>query len=202
MRRLSFVVSAPSGTGKTTIIQRVIGDDPHYEFVISTTSRAMREGEVEGKNYFFVTADIFEEKIERGEFIEWAKVHENYYGITKKEIDRIRDIGKIPIFDVDVQGAQSLKKKLADGVFIFIVPPSLEVLRDRLKNRKTEDESQMAVRLNNAIKELSQYGLYDYIIVNDDVEKSCTSFRSIVHAELCRKSRAFHKIEEMIGGNS
>lgn len=201
MKRLSFVVSAPSGTGKTTIIQNIIGQSDQYEFVISTTTRSRRNDEAHGKNYNFVPEEYFKQMIEEGEFIEWAFVHQHYYGITKKEIDRIRDSGKTPIFDVDVQGAKSLRKKLADGVFIFIVPPSVEALRERLKNRKTETEEQITVRLNNALNEMKQYELYDYLVVNENVEESCKQFHAILVSESCKKERNYYRIQNMIGGD-
>jgi len=201
VKRLSFVVSAPSGTGKTTIIQNIIKQSDHYEFVISTTTRPRRNDEIHGKNYNFVPEDGFKKMIEEGEFIEWAFVHQHYYGITKKEIDRIRDSGKTPIFDVDVQGAKSLRKKLADGVFIFIVPPSVEALRERLMKRKTETEEQITIRLNNALNEMMQYNLYDYLVVNEKVEDSCDQFHSILVSESCRKDRSYYKIQNMVGGD-
>ena len=201
MKRLSFVVSAPSGTGKTTIIQNIVGHSDNYEFVISTTTRPRRNDEIDGKNYIFVQEDVFKNMIEENAFIEWAFVHQHYYGITKKEIDRIRDSGKTPIFDVDVQGAKSLRKKLADGVFIFIVPPSVEALKERLMNRKTETEEQITVRLNNALNEMRQYELYDYLVVNEKVEESCDQFHAILVSESCRKERNYNKIRNMVGGD-
>jgi guanylate kinase len=201
VKRLSFVVSAPSGTGKTTIIQNIIGHSDNYEFVISTTTRPRRNDEIDGKNYIFVQENVFKKMIDESAFIEWAFVHQHYYGITKKEIDRIRDSGKTPIFDVDVQGAKSLRKKLADGVFIFIVPPSVEALKERLMNRKTETEEQIAVRLNNALNEMRQYELYDYLVVNEKVEESCDQFNAILVSESCRKERNFNKIRNMVGGD-
>ena len=201
MKRLSFVVSAPSGTGKTTIIQNIVGHSDNYEFVISTTTRPRRNDEIDGKNYIFVQEDVFKNMIEENAFIEWAFVHQHYYGITKKEIDRIRESGKTPIFDVDVQGAKSLRKKLADGVFIFIVPPSVEALKERLMNRKTETEEQITVRLNNALNEMRQYELYDYLVVNEKVEESCDQFHAILVSESCRKERNYNKIRNMVGGD-
>lgn len=133
--------------------------------------------------------DEFHEMVRRGEFIEWAEVHRNYYGTTKKEVDRIKSTGKIPIFDVDVQGARQLKGRIDDAVFIFIVPPSVESLRERLVKRDTESTEQIELRLANAIKELKDYVLYDYVIINDSIDSSVESMRNIVGAESCRMHR-------------
>ena len=198
-RDLSIVVSAPSGTGKTTIIQEVIRGSGNFEFVVSTASRARRPTEVSDKNYYFVGAAEFRGMIDRGEFIEWALVHENYYGITKKEIDRIRATGKIPIFDVDVQGAHTLRGKLPDAVFIYIVPPSLDVLSERLRGRGTDSEEQVRIRLKNAVDELKHYHYYDYIIINRSVEESCECFSSILRAECCRRERIASTIKTIVG---
>lgn len=125
--------------------------------------------------------------IDEGAFVEWALVHGNYYGTAKKEIDRIRNAGKIPIFDVDVQGAASLKGRLDRAVYIFIVPPSRKALETRLRNRKTDSEEQIQIRMRNAIRELAEYARYDYVVINDDLETALGQLRSIVAAELCRK---------------
>lgn len=196
---ISIVVSAPSGTGKTTIIQAVITDIGGFEFVVSTTTRARRTTEISDKNYYFIGVDEFRGMIERGEFIEWALVHENYYGITKKEIDRIRETGKIPIFDVDVQGAHTLRAKLPNAVFIYIVPPSLEVLSQRLRGRGTDSEEQVRIRLKNAVDELRHYLYYDYIIINNSIAESCECFRSILRAECCRRERIEKTIKTIVG---
>ncbi|RPI93931.1 MAG: guanylate kinase, partial [Spirochaetales bacterium] len=119
----------------------------------------------------------------------WAEVHQNYYGTAKKEVDRIKSTGRIPIFDVDVQGARQLKGRIDDAVFIFIAPPSVDSLRERLVKRDTESTEQIELRLSNAIKELQDYVLYDYVIINDSVESSVGSMRSIVGAEMCRMHR-------------
>jgi len=200
VKRLSFVISAPSGTGKTTIIQRILAEDPRYEFVVSSTTRPRRANETEGKNYYYLPEDEFRRKVDDNEFIEWAFVHQHYYGVTKKEIDRIRTVEKIPLFDVDVQGARNLKKKLADGVFIFIVPPSLDVLRDRLNKRKTESEEQIAIRLRNAVEEMKSYSLYHYIVVNENIDESCNCIKAIMTAESCVTGRCRNRIIDMIGG--
>lgn len=199
LNNLSIVISAPSGAGKSTIISGLLKEDSRFSFSISTTSRPRRGKERDGIDYNFVTNKLFEKMIKRDEFVEWALVHQNYYGTTKKEIDRIVLAGKIPIFDVDIQGTKILKKNLPDGVFIFIVPPSLDELEKRLRNRKTDPEEQIRIRLRNAQKEFKAYKLYDYLVINDDVKKAIRDVRAIVTSELCRKKRQqviIHKILE------
>jgi guanylate kinase len=195
---LSVVISAPSGAGKTTLINRLLGSENSFDFSISTTTRPPRNGEIDGKSYYFIPESEFRGMIDRGEFLEWARVHGNYYGTSKKEIDRICCNAKIPIFDVDVQGARSLKGTLDGAVYIFIVPPSREVLESRLRNRKTDSEEQIQIRLGNAIRELGEYAQYDYIVVNDDLETALNELRSIVTAELCRTDFVYHIITDML----
>jgi guanylate kinase len=184
--KLSIVVSAPSGAGKTTIINRLLSEDNKCEFVISTTTRQQRNGEIDGQSYYFASVEDFKEKIQNNELIEWSLVHKNYYGITKKEFDRIISIGKIPLFDVDVQGAEKLKKILIGAAFIFIIPPSMEILSRRLRNRGTDTEEQINIRIQNALKELKKANNYDYIIINNKIEESILDFKAILRAELCK----------------
>jgi guanylate kinase len=187
--RPSFVISAPSGAGKTTLINMLLAADERLGFSISTTTRLKRANEIDGSSYYFIDEPGFRAMIDGGAFMEWAQVHGNYYGTAKKEIDRILNIGKIPIFDVDVQGARALRSSLDSAAYIFIVPPSRKVLESRLRNRKTDSEEQIQIRLRNAIRELREYALYDYVIVNDDLDTALNHIRSIVTAEMCRKER-------------
>ncbi len=186
---LSLVVSAPSGTGKTTIIKRLLADDPCFEFSVSTTTRPQRPDEVEGQSYYFVTDHEFMEMRERGDFVEWALVHGRLYGTSKKEVDRLWASGKTPIFDVDVQGARQLRNAIGDAVYVFIIPPSLDVLKQRLRDRETESPEQLQLRVQNALRELREYMMYDYIIVNRVVDESLARLKSIILAELSRTRR-------------
>jgi guanylate kinase len=186
---MNVVISAPSGSGKTTIINELMSSDPRFEFSISTTTREKRNGEEEGRDYHYVKTAEFEKMIEKGEFLEWAMVHGNYYGTMKKEIDRISGTGNIPIFDVDVQGGKILKEKLDDAVFIFIMPPSRAALEERLTQRRTDNKDIIELRLKNADKELKSYQIYDYIVVNDYLDTALERLRSIITAEFCRLDR-------------
>jgi len=195
--KLAVVISAPSGSGKSTLIRRLLEVDKRFSFSISVTTRKPREGEIDGLQYKFVAESEFKESIARGEFVEWAVVHGNYYGTPKKEIDRIQRGGNIPVFDVDVQGARSLKSSLEGAVYIIIVPPSLRELEARLRKRKSDTEEQIRMRLKNAIGELREYRMYDYIVVNDRIDVALEQIQAIVTAELCRRERAFDVIESM-----
>lgn len=183
----SVIISAPSGAGKTTLIEKLLIQNPIFEFAISTTTRVKRAGEAEGKNYYYVSYDEFMQMVDRGEFLEWAKVHDNYYGTTKKEVDRIKAHSKIPIFDVDVQGARSLRNKLQNVISVFIIPPSIQELERRLRHRSTETDHQIAVRLNNAIGELREYVNYDYMVINDDLQKALDDLNAILKTIILKR---------------
>ncbi|MEJ5360422.1 MAG: guanylate kinase [Spirochaetota bacterium] len=183
----SVIISAPSGAGKTTLIEKLLIQHPIFEFAISTTTRIKRAGEVEGKNYYYVSYSDFMQMVDRGEFLEWARVHDNYYGTSKKEVDRIKANSKIPIFDVDVQGARSLRNKLQNVISVFIIPPSIKELERRLRHRSTETEHQIIVRLNNAIAELREYVNYDYIVVNDDLQKALDELNAILKTIILKR---------------
>ena len=182
-----FILSAPSGTGKTTICKLLTQKLPDLKFSISHTTREPRNGEVEGTDYHFTSKKEFEEKIERGEFLEWAKVFKNYYGTAFESVDRHHLNGDDVLIELDVQGAQSLRDIHYKAVFIFIMPPSLEVLETRLKNRETESASIIQERLKISEKEIQLSPLYDYILTNVDAEETTDHLLSIITAEHFRK---------------
>lgn len=190
---LSIIVSAPSGAGKTTIISRLLSEDDKCEFVISMTTRKARSGELDGQSYYFTNVNDFQSKIENNEFIEWSLVHDNYYGVLKKEFDRIISIGKIPLFDVDVQGANKLKNIIKGAVYVFIVPPSIEVLKERLMNRGANTEEEIDLRIKNALNELKELKKYDYIIINNKIDEALLDFKAILRAELCKLNKSIIK---------
>ena len=182
-----FILSAPSGTGKTTICKLLTQKLPDLKFSISHTTREPRNGEVKGTDYHFISKKEFEEKIERGEFLEWAKVFKNYYGTAFESVDRHHLNGDDVLIELDVQGAQSLRDIHYKAVFIFMMPPSLEVLETRLKNRETESASIIQERLKISEKEMQLSPLYDYILTNVDAEQTIDHLISIITAEHFRK---------------
>jgi len=169
---IKFILSAPSGTGKTTICKLLTQKLPDLKFSISHTTREPRNGEVEGTDYHFTSKKEFEEKIERGEFLEWAKVFKNYYGTAFESVDRHHLNGDDVLIELDVQGAQSLRDTHYKAVFIFIMPPSLEALESRLNNRGTESASIIQERLKISEKEMQLSPLYDYILTNVDPRRN------------------------------
>jgi guanylate kinase len=169
--------------------------DARLAFSISTTTRPPRGAEKDGCEYYFRSREQFMEMVEKGEFLEWAEVHGNCYGSTKKEVDRIAAAGRIPIFDIDVQGAAQLKKTLPGAVFIFIFPPSREILRQRLENRNTDSPGQVQLRLKNALEEMRQWTMFDYAVINDELTAALDDVRSVIRAELLRTQRMYHVID-------
>ncbi|MDD5569579.1 MAG: guanylate kinase [Bacteroidales bacterium] len=167
-----IILSAPSGSGKTTIAKRLLESGMNLEFSVSATSRLQRYYEIEGKDYYFLNADKFKEKINKGEFLEWVEVYKNcFYGTLKSEIDRIRNNGNNIVFDVDVVGGVNIKTLYKEAaILIFIKPPSIEVLEERLKKRGTETEKTLKIRIDRAKMELTYEDKFDKIIINDDLE--------------------------------
>jgi guanylate kinase len=178
----AIIVSAPSGAGKTTIVRHLLSEFPGLEFSISACSRPKREKEAEGKDYYFITTDQFQAKISRDEFIEWQEVYPgSYYGTLKSEMDRIWSEGKTPIFDVDVSGGINLKKYFGDtALAIFVQPPSVQELENRLRHRGTENEENIQTRLNKVEKELTFSGKFDRIIVNDEFSSASSKVTELV----------------------
>jgi len=185
---LIFVMSAPSGAGKTTVINGFLKNRQDFYLSVSATTRKPRAGETDGTHYFFYTADKFKSLIKKGEFLEYARVLDNYYGTPKGPVIKNTDEGRNVIMDVDIQGAANLKKKLKDKcVTIFIIPPSFAELESRLKNRKTESEEDMKKRLELGKKEMMERKKYDYIIMNDSVENAVKYLDYIVNLEIQEK---------------
>jgi guanylate kinase len=184
-----FVVSSPSGGGKGTIIEHVLESVENLSYSVSYTTRAPRLKEVDGREYFFVDRNTFEEMIAAGEFLEWACVHGNLYGTARNQILSETGAGADIILELDVQGAASVRQLLMDSVSIFILPPSYEVLRERLIARGTDTAEELEIRLRNAPEELRQYSSFDYVIINDEVERAAGELASIIQAERARCMR-------------
>jgi guanylate kinase len=197
-RGILFVVSSPSGGGKGTLIQRVLNKVPNLSYSVSFTTRAPRSGEVDGREYFFITPEKFEEMIAADEFLEWAHVHCKLYGTARKQVAREIGEGRDIILEVDVQGAASVRQLMADSVSIFILPPSFEVLKTRLTARGTDSPEELDVRLRNAPLELRDYSAFQYVIINDDAELAANQLAAIVFAERARLSRQERKVKNVV----
>ena len=181
-----FVVSGPSGTGKTTILRRVLDSRRDLGFSVSYTTRAKRPGEEEGKDYFFVSEEQFEARISNGEFIEWARVHDNLYGTSREYVDSRLDAGIDVVLDIDVQGALNVQKERPKAVYVFIAPPSYDELKNRLETRGTENAEQLRTRLRNARWELSKIYLFQYVVVNCSLDRSVEQLDAIITSEQLR----------------
>jgi guanylate kinase len=191
-----FVISAPSGAGKTSMCRQIVDIFPDLRHSVSFTTRTPRPGEVHGRDYFFISKDAFMAMAAAGEFAEWAEVHGNCYGTALATIDEYGRQGIDVVLDIDCQGARQLKKKYDGGVFIFILPPHFDELRRRLDNRSSDLPEVIEERLRNATGEISECHWYDYIIVNDKFERAVDDLRGIVLAERCRTIRLRAAVEQ------
>lgn len=197
-RGILFVVSAPSGGGKGTLIQRVLNNVPNLSYSVSFTTRAPRSGEVNGREYFFVSTEQFEQMVAAGEFLEWAHVHSHRYGTSRQQVTREISEGRDIILEVDVQGAASVRQLISDSVSIFILPPSFEVLRQRLLARGTDSLEELDLRLRNAPRELEHYSAFQYLIINDDADRAAGDLRAVIQAERARLSRQESQIKKIV----
>lgn len=180
--KTAILFSAPSGSGKTTIIKRLMQHFDCFEFSISATSRLPRDGERDGVDYYFLAPEEFERRVAHGDFLEWEEVYAGtYYGTLKSEIDRIRNKGKVVIFDVDVNGGINIKRYFGDeALALFVMPPSVEVLEQRLRNRGTESEESIIKRLSRSAKELGESHRFDKTIINDDLDRAVDETKRII----------------------
>ncbi len=187
---LLIVVSGPSGAGKDTIVSRVVANMKNIKVSVSMTSRAPRGSEVNGKDYYFVTKKQFEESIKNDELLEYAVVHNNqYYGTPKAKIEEDLNNGVSIVLVIDIQGALKIKERIPEALFIFIMPPSMEVLKERLIARKTESKDKMLERFKTAYKEINEYTKYNYVVVNDKLDVAVDKVEAIIKAEKCRVDR-------------
>jgi len=192
------ILSAPSGGGKTTIAKALLARRPDLGYSVSCTTRAPRPGEIEGRDYYFISRADFIAERERGAFAESAVVHGNLYGTLRREVERVIAEGKHVVMDIDVQGASQFVKAFPTSVTIFILPPSAEVLLDRLRARKTESPAQLAARLQSALQELQQVDEYEYVVVNDNLERAVASVGSIIDAETVSRERV-KNLQKQVG---
>lgn len=200
--RANFLVilSSPSGGGKTTIAHRLLAQRADVGYSVSCTTRPPRKGEQDGVDYHFLTRDEFAERRRMGEFAEWAEVHGNLYGTLRREISRVLSAGRHVIMDIDVQGARQIRETFGDAVSVFLLPPSADVLLDRLRNRHTESPAEVVARLHSALHELSAVNEYQYVVVNDDLETAVQRVNAILDAEVVSRERIFglqQKVEQL-----
>lgn len=197
-----IVISGPSGCGKSTLIRRLLQKHREFVFSISHTTRPRREREIDGKDYYFVSGEQFQQMIENNEFVEWALVHGNYYGTGYGEIETKlkRDHNTFLVLDIDVQGARNIKKKYAHALFIFVIPPTLEELERRLVRREKKVDENVRKRLEIARQELKEYHIYDYIIINKDLDKAFYILESIYTAYRNTTVRREYFIKELLMG--
>ncbi|HBL18795.1 MAG: guanylate kinase [Elusimicrobia bacterium GWA2_69_24] len=188
-----FIISSPSGGGKSTILRELLRRDPSLYYSISCTTRPPRAGEEDGRHYFFLPVSEFRRRIRRGELLEWALVHGNYYGTPKRFIDEKTAAGRVVLLDIDVQGAAKIRRRRADAVSLFLRPPSLKELEARLRRRR-DTRGSIGTRLKNARRELARAGEYDYCVVNDRLKPAVAQAEAIVLAELLRVGRRSGKI--------
>lgn len=194
---LLIIVSSPSGAGKTTLTTLLRQRVPDLTFSVSHTTRRPRANEQFGREYYFIERPEFEQLVGDGRFLEWAEVHDQLYGTSDAELDRGRNARGI-IFDVDHQGARQIKSKRPDAIAIFILPPSLEELRERLRGRATETAPALERRFTAAGDEIAHYGMFDYVLVNDALEAAADKLVAIVLAEQCRRSRCAFLAERLL----
>jgi guanylate kinase len=195
------VLIAPSGGGKSTICKKILEQRNDVEYSISYTTRKPRGNEENGKDYFFVDEETFIKKINNGDFIEFAKVHNHWYGTSSEVIEEIIKNGKLAILDIDIQGAVKVKDKNIDMVSIFLIPPSNNILTERLKSRKTETDKQIALRLENAKNEINKCKDFDYLVINEELDKAINEVNQIIDSEQNKSFRYIDVLKIYYGHN-
>jgi guanylate kinase len=195
---LIIVLSAPSGAGKSSISRRLLAACPDIEFSVSHTSRTPRPNEINGKDYHFISREDFQGRIDQGEFVEWVENYGNFYGTSGKAMHEILGRGKDLLLDVEPRGAKEIKKKFEDGIFIFVLPPSLDELLNRLEKRGHESPEVIKTRFTQAKRELKEVLWYDYTIFNEDLEMAVNQLIAIYRAEKCKTNRLHGKIDRFL----
>lgn len=193
-----FIISAPSGSGKTSLAHRVLSELDILTFSVSHTTRKQRRGEEEGVQYFFVSEETFQRMVDRDEFLEWAAVYGNYYGTSRRFVEEKLEAGVDVLLDIDIQGAFKVRRKMPDAVLIFVLPPSFEILSQRLRGRGLDDEEVIRRRLEIARSEIRHYTGYDYLVINRDLIESVAELRAIIIATRCRLGRRKDAAQEIV----
>ncbi|WP_343030006.1 guanylate kinase [Alkalibaculum sporogenes] len=196
---LLIVISGPSGAGKGTVCKELLNNYDNLLVSISATTRDPRPGEVDGENYYFINKENFLDMIGNNQFLEYAKVYDNYYGTPSKQVLDLMDQGTDVILEIDIQGASQVRANYPEGIYIFVVPPSINELKKRITERGTENKTQMDKRLDCAYDEIRNANKYSYIVINDKVDIAAKQIAAIITAEKCRSVRLESKIEEIIG---
>ena len=195
-KQMLLVISGPSGTGKGTLANLLLENDPSFSFSVSVTTRGKRDYEVEGVHYFFISDQEYDRLLEEDAFLEHATVHGNRYGTLKSQVAKLMGEGKNVILDIDPQGARQVLKNADDCVSVFILPPSFKTLRERLHTRNTDDPAEIDRRVHNAHEEVQHISMYDYTIINDDLDTAFRQLQAVIEAEKLSTARYFPVIEE------
>lgn len=193
-----FIISAPSGSGKSTLVHRILKSVPGLTFSISYTTRPPRAAETDGVDYVFISREDFETRLGRGEFLEYAEVFGNYYGTNRASFERAAQEGRDLVLDIDVQGARQLKVAIPEAISIFVLPPSREILEQRLRSRSQDTEEVIQRRLKGAAEEVRNYTQYDFVLINREIEASSARLASIVEAERQRKTRMEEEVRPIL----
>ncbi len=193
-----FIITAPSGAGKTSLIQRLLGSIKEIEFSVSCTTRPQREGEVDGKDYHFIGMETFLKIRRSGGFLEWAEVFGDLYGTPANETEKILKSGRDIILDIDVQGASQIRRKRKDAVFIFILPPDYATLRKRLEKRKSDSKVRIRRRLKMAKEDVREFKKFQYIVINDKLERASEELCGIIRAERARTSKRAREAKKIL----
>lgn len=193
-----YIISAPSGAGKTSLVKKLIENEPKVAVSVSHTTRAMRPGEQDGVDYFFVEKDEFLKMAGSGAFLEYAQVFDNYYGTSQQHVEQQLLRGFDVILEIDWQGARQIRKLFTDPQSIFILPPSLQALRERLNNRGQDDEEVIQRRMHDAVNEMSHYAEFDYLVVNDDFDRALDELRCIFVSNRLRQLQQERSLEELL----
>lgn len=193
-----IVISAPSGSGKTSLANRVLREVPKLKFSVSHTTRKARRGERDGVEYFFVSTEEFEERIRQGAFLEYAHVYGHYYGTSREYVERELEAGNDVLLDIDVQGGLKVKELLPEAVLVFVLPPSFQALRERLRKRGLDDPEVIETRLQVARREIDYYREYHYVIINRDMDQALHELKSIIWAARCRTPRRRQEVDPIV----